>query len=595
MRLLREIHRRSLWQVLSVYLVAGWLAFEVVQGLTEGLGLPEWFPPFAVVLLIIGLPVVLATAIMQEGPPGSGAEGAATSPTPIPGRARSAGSLFTWRNAILGGVGAFALWGVIAAGWMVLGPVPDESATDGGAPAAVEPSIAVLPFVDLSPEGDQRFFVEGLSEEIINALAQIPGLRVAARTSTFLLAEEGAAIADVASTLAVANVLEGSVRKDGNRIRVTAQLIEAESGFHLWSNTYDRELSGVFAIQDEISRAIVDRLRISLAGGSTRTLVPRATGEPEAHSAYLTGRYFWNRRTLDNLWAAIAEFERAIRLDPEYAQAHAGRADAYVNLDIYGPVDDWKDAREQALVSARRAVELAPDLGMARTSLAYTLFRMGRWKEAETEFATAIELNPGYATGQQWYCVFLRGSGRAAEAVDVCRRAVEADPVSKVIVVDLGQALAYAGRAEEAVEVMRRVVALDRSWDRGWRDLSLVLLETGDYEEAREAHLEWARLGGADSLAARTFIDAAIRFRETGEAQPFTPPSGYPTASWYDGIWYAHTGQAERFLGVLERLVTEGDHWSVATLHVKAETGPLRGLVDERRYRAVLDRAGVSW
>ncbi len=231
-QLIHEIHRRSLWQVLGIYLVASWAVLQVVDTLGGALRLPEWLEPMALVLLIIGLPIVLATAFIQEGGPGRDAEGEEVVGPPVDAPSGGASSLFTWRNAILGGVGAFALLGFVGTGWILFG--------GGLRPTSIEQSIAVLPFEDLSPEADQQYFVEGLSEEIINALTQIRDLKVAASTSAFAFQDSDLDIRTIADSLGVANVLEGSVRKAGDRIRIDAQLIEAESGFHLWSSQFNR-------------------------------------------------------------------------------------------------------------------------------------------------------------------------------------------------------------------------------------------------------------------------------------------------------------------------------------------------------------------
>ena len=303
-QLIREIHRRSLWQVLGIYLVASWAVLQVVDTLGGALRLPEWIEPMALVLLIIGLPIVLATAFVQEGGPGRDAGDVEVAGPDSPPSGTS--GLFTWRNAIGGGVLAFALLGFVGTGWILFG--------GGLRPTSIEQSIAVLPD-DLSPEGDQQYFVEGLSEEIINALSRIGDLKVSARTSAFAFQDTDSDIRTIADSLGVATVLEGSVRKEGDQIRVTAQLIEAESGFHLWSETYNRQLTGIFEIQEEIARSITDQLQVTLSGEQQTQLVAEGTESAEAHEAYLRGRYFRSRRTEEGIKAAITEYERAIELD----------------------------------------------------------------------------------------------------------------------------------------------------------------------------------------------------------------------------------------------------------------------------------------
>ena len=304
----------------------------------------------------------------------------------------------------------------------------------------------------------------------MNALAQIPELKVSARTSTFLLAEQGTDIATVASTLGVANVLEGSVRKFGDQVRITAQLIEVETEFHLWSETFDRELTDIFAIQDEIARVITDQLQVTLSGDQQLQLVAQGTENPDAHEAYLRGRYLWNQRTSQSMRNALAEFERAVELDPEYAEAYSGLADSYALVDLY---------------------RQGPDLGMAHASLGWLLRFTGEWENAEREFERAIELNPSYATAHQLYATYLGITGRRNEAVIHAQRSFELDPVSRRISANLARALSQAGRTEEAIEQYRETTELAPEWPNGWSALSWELLESGGYEEGLDA---WATL-----------------------------------------------------------------------------------------------------
>ena len=507
-RFIREIHRRSLWQVLGIYAVASWAVLQVVDTLGGALNLPDWFPSFALALLVVGLPIVLATAFVQEGGPGRDGEDVEVAGHPADSPAAGASGLFTWRKTFGGGVLAFALLGFVGTGWVLFG--------GGLRPTSIEQSIAVLPFDDLSPEGDQPYFVEGLSEEIINALAQIADLKVAARTSTFILAEEGSDIATVASTLGVANVLEGSVRKSGDQVRITAQLIEAESGFHLWSDTFNGELTDIFAIQGEIAMAIADQLQVSLGADDEATLVTEATENTEAHQAYLRGRYLWNQRTEASLRNAITEFQRAIDEDPSYAEAYSGLADSYLLVDIYTaePEDeDFPTHLRQGLLAATNAVRLAPDLGMAHTSLGHGLWNVGEWNRAEEEFKRAIQLNPGYATAHQWYGLYLYSTGRADEAVAHGRTSRRLDPVSRVAAVELEGTLRVAGRIEEAIEQAREATQLAPGWPDGWFSLAFDLVRNGEYEPALNAWVQAERLSLVEDIeAARTAFQAVIRY-----------------------------------------------------------------------------------
>ena len=404
---IREIHRRGLWQVLGIYLLGSWFVYQVVQSLTEGLGLPDWFPAFAVVFLLLGFPVVLATAFVQEGGPGHHAEDApreapaegepAVQPT-VPSR------LLTWRNALLGGLSALALVGAAALGSIFFGGGTSSGAE---APTSIEQSVAVIPFVNMSGDPDNEYFSDGITEELLNALAQLPGLRVPGRTSSFAFKGQNITIRQIADTLDVAHVLEGSVRRDEDRVLITAQLVEAETDTHLWSDTFERELEDIFAIQREIATAIVDQLQIALSGDQEARLVAEGTESPEAHEAYLRGRYLWNQRTAQSLGASIEQFQQAIGLDSDYGEAYAALAESSLLLEFYTPEGTLRAVYDQALAAARRAVDLAPGLGMAHTSLGMVLLRSGEWESAEQEHERAIEPSPGYATGHQRYAAFL--------------------------------------------------------------------------------------------------------------------------------------------------------------------------------------------
>ena len=308
-----------------------------------------------------------------------------------------------------------------------------------------------------------------------------------------------------------------------------------------------------------------------------------ATENPEAHEAYLRGRYFWNQRTGEGIRSAITEFQRAIDLDPGYPEAHSGLADSYAVLDIYASVPDVRIVMEQAREAAQRAVALAPDLGMAHTSLAWAFTRLGEWENSESEFERAIGLSPGYATAHQWYGDLLRFTGRADEAVLVARRASEADPVSQIVNLDFGWALHIAGRAGEAVEQMRRTIELDPSWPRGWRDLSWILVEAGAYDEALDALLN----SGADSARARERVEAVARYVETGEAQSLSFSPSLP--------WVAATGQRERALERVDRYVQERNYFQFAYSHRRGITGTSDLLGDDPRYQALLEEAGITW
>lgn len=342
--LLHQFRQRKLVQWSMAYLAGAWLVLEAVDLLSAHFGWPVLV--FRTVLAVLGVGFVGAIVIAWYH--GEQGQQRVTGPELI----MIAGIL-----ALAGGV--LALVGLRSE---LETTEPRSGISNGPTTLAVpeEGSIAVLPFVNISPDPEQDFFSDGLTEEMLNMLARVPGLRVAARTSSFHFKAENVSMDSIARLLRVAHLLEGSVRKAGDRIRVTAQLIEAESGYHLWSDVYDRDLGDVFAVQEEIARSVLEALRANMPGLVDELPVTHRTPSIEAYNEYLLGRYHWNRRGRANVELAIGYFERAIALDSDYASAYAGLADAYSILGYY----QYMPAREafgRAARAVRRALDLDPD------------------------------------------------------------------------------------------------------------------------------------------------------------------------------------------------------------------------------------------
>ncbi|HXI02226.1 MAG TPA: protein kinase [Candidatus Saccharimonadales bacterium] len=300
-------------------------------------------------------------------------------------------------------------------------------------PVSPDKTIAVLPFVNMSADPDNEFFSDGISEEIISALAQIPDLHVTARTSSFAFKGKNLDLRQVGEELNVQTVLEGSVRRAGKRIRITAQLINVADGYQLWSERYDREMEDVFEIQDEIARTIADRLKVTLKGDARAPLVKAGTDNVEAYELYLRGRQYWHLRSPSTLRVAIRCFERTIELDPGYALAYAGLADCYGILRVYGWISA-EESRPQAHAAASRAMSLAPELWETNFSQAFYIFYFERaWRDAEPQFQKAIDISPRSPLAQVYYGLFLATARRADEAIARLRRAQELDPLSPFI------------------------------------------------------------------------------------------------------------------------------------------------------------------
>ncbi|HKI95128.1 MAG TPA: protein kinase [Gemmatimonadales bacterium] len=340
-------------------------------------------------------------------------------------------------------------------------------------------SIAVLPFTDVSPNHAEAYLGDGIAETLINALTNVPGLEVAGRTSTFSLRGADQDVRAIGRRLGVATVLEGSVQRAGDSLRVTAQLIKTADGINVWSRSFDRSARDIFAVQDEVARAVVTALRGNVLGAADTALAAQGTDSPAAYDAYLLGRYYWNKRTADGMVKAAAYFEQAIADDSTYARAWSGLADSYVlfippEYDVAGiNADSILDLAEHA---ARRAVQLAPDLGETYASLGEVLEYRNKWPEARQAFERAVRLGPNYPTAHQWYSYDLMLWNRWDEAIQEMERAKELDPLSMVIVVSLAAAYDGAERWGDAAKMYDQAAALAPNHQlvvsfRFWHDL----------------------------------------------------------------------------------------------------------------------------
>jgi serine/threonine protein kinase/Flp pilus assembly protein TadD len=351
-------------------------------------------------------------------------------------------------------------------------------------PSKRSPSIAVLPFVDISAESDQEYFCDGMAEELINALAQIKDLRVIARTSAFSYKGKDINVREIGRELDVATVLEGSVRKAGNRLRITAQLVDTTGGHHLWSERYDRNTGDVFAIQDEITLAIVDKLQPALLGEEKVKLAKGENIDIDAYKLYMMGRFFLSKQTEDGFKTAIDYFKLAIKQDPNYAPAFAGLADCH-NLLGYYIYQQPKDAFPKAKEAALEALRLDSKLAEAHTSLGWILLCYEwDWERAENEFKQAIELNPNYATAHHWYSVYLFASGRFEESLNRAKRAPELDPLSKMTNINVGWSYFFMRRYDSAIEAFQKALLIEEGfWYTHWA-LSLAYFQKEMYEKS---------------------------------------------------------------------------------------------------------------
>jgi len=446
-------------------------------------------------------------------------------------------------------------------------------------------SLVVLPFLNLSGDATEEYFSDGLTEEITNALARLEGLHVVARTSAFYFKGKSSDVRQIGQTLKVGTVLEGSVRRSGSKLRVVAQLVNAADGYHLWSDTYEREMKDVFAIQDEIAQSIARALKVRLSPGQRRT------PHPQAYEAYLKGRYFWNKRTEEGMQKASEYFQQAIHIDPNYAAAYAGLADSYQNVNVAAaPLDRLVKAK----AAATKALELDDTLAEAHTSLARLKLHVDwDWPGAEREFKRALELNPNYATAHQWYSIYFSSLERHEEARFEAQRARQLDPLSLAANQSVGFASYAAGRYDQALEEFRKALELDPSFLLTQRFLGYTYVRKRMYPEAIAEFQRARELGdnymcifglGLAEAASGNRSKALQRISELHELSQRTYVSPLPIA-----VIYAALGEKDQAFEWLEKAYQERSAFMVL---IKVH-GFFDNLRSDPRYKDFLRHVGL--
>jgi TolB-like protein len=443
-----ELKRRNVYKVAVAYAVVAWLVIQAASIFLPAFNAPQWAMQIVILILVVGFSIALvfswAFEITPEGIKRESEVAANESIT------RKTGRKIVAMTTVLA---------VIAAGLFVIRLVGTDrravhsadNTEDGRRSAASLPvpnkSMAVLPFDNLSGDPQNAYFSEGVQDEILTRLAKIAELKVISRTSTLRFKSAPNDLRQIARQLGVANILEGSVQKASDQVRVNVQLINALTDAHLWADTYDRKLTDIFAVETEIAKTVADVLQAKLTGSEQHVIGARPTANTEAHQLYLKGRFFWNKRTGNDLKKSIEYFQQAIAADPNYALAYAGVADGYVLLPGYSGGNP-RDCYPKAIAAAKKALEVDDTLAEARTSLALAIWYYDfDFSQANREFQRAIELNPNYAIAHQQYGNnTLSAIGGFNDAIAEGKRAVELDPLSLVINADLGVDYYYARR-----------------------------------------------------------------------------------------------------------------------------------------------------
>jgi TolB-like protein/tetratricopeptide (TPR) repeat protein len=587
-----ELKRRNVVKVAIAYCAAGWVVVQGAALLFPLFGAPAWILKVVTTLVFLGLPPALVFAWAFELTP-QGIKRTEDVPSGVATPRRHARLLNLLIIGVLTvAVGLFALDRFV---WNDAAPVSASREADQPAGAPTRPaagahnSIAVLPFVNLSNDPDQEYFSDGIAEDLMGALARFKALN-AARTSAFSFKGKQADLHEVGRALNVATVLEGSVRRSGDRLRITVQLNDVATGYQLWSETYERELTDIFAIQDDITSRIVGALQVHLDEEPSRAAAAPVDGE--VYQSVLRGRFFWNQRTPEGFGRAAELLQEATRRAPEYAPAYSALADVYLSQYDYGLMS-WEESTVKARAAATKALELDETSAAAQTSLAHILLHEWQWQAAEQHFLRALELDPNYTLALHWYALCLTALGRAEEAVEVMQRARQLDPLSVRINADLGMALLAAGKHDEAVAQEGRALELAPEaavprWIRG-----MALEQLGRFDAAeRDMKAALDAMSGYEAVKGSLGHLYAISGRQA-EARTLlgelTSQAEATDVTFFAALICAGLNDNDGALTWLERAV-EKRSGSVRYLKIDPR---LAGLHEEPRYQRLMERVGL--
>ncbi|MCG8468780.1 MAG: hypothetical protein MJB57_11330 [Gemmatimonadetes bacterium] len=523
--LIHEIHRRSLWQVIGIYLGASWVVLQVVDTMAGALGLPDWASSLALFLLVVGFPIVLATAFVQEGlstksletPPQSLADVGEVAPAPAPAPSGSQ-KLFTWRNAIGGGVVALAAWGLVALGWVFLG---------GAGPAAVAPvtaqahpsralipqgeerdkSIAVLPFTNMSPDPENAFFADGVHESLLTQLSKIRDFRVLSRASMLRYRDTDKSMAEIADEVGAGAILQGSVQRAGGRIRISTQLIDPRTEKNLWASQYDGRVDEIFDFQSDVALSVASQLETTLNPNEVAAVRRPATESVTALDFYLEGRQAYDRFREEDNEEAIRLFREAIAQDSGFALAWAGLGDGYLQrVQFYGYGFEWVDSAE---VAGRRAIEIDSTLADGYKTIGFAVSMEGRNGESAEWYERAFELNPNQAAAANNLGVanILTG-GDWAEALRWWKRSFRIDPSGTFTRGNVISGYSALGELEIAQRWVDEAMALEPDSPQLRRHALMHDVRRGNAAAGLETYLGFLEDSGRDN--ARVAVVAAI-------------------------------------------------------------------------------------
>jgi TolB-like protein/Tfp pilus assembly protein PilF len=574
-----ELKRRNVYKVAVAYAIVGWLLIQIATQVFPFLEIPNWIVRLVIALVAIGFPVALIIAWAFElTPEGIKRTDEADREGERPSRSRA------WIYVAV--IGA-----AVSIGLFFIGRY---SADKSGAAASTElpaKSIAVLPFDNLSRDPDNAFFTEGVQDEILTRLAKVADLKVISRTSTQRFKSAPDNLPQIAKQLGVMHILEGSVQKANDQVRVNVQLINALTDAHLWAEIYDRKLTDIFAVESDIAKTIADTLQAKLTGSEMRAMTSAPTEDPVAHELYVKGHHFWGLRG-DNLPRAIEFYNQAIARDPNYALAYAGLGETYILLPYYTGADP-KGVRPKARAAALKALELNPNLAEAHNAMGKILNSDDiDLQESIREYQRAIELSPNYAGAHHWLGNGpLAGLGRLDEAIAEGKRSIELDPLSAINLVDLACTYMYARRFKEAEAVMKKALEIDPAFAYAHWIYGQLLQVSGDLEGARtQFATARAREKDAQAITMRAQLGAKMGRREEAVQALSTleelAKHQYVEA-YYRALLYLSLGQKDQALAALEQSYAERDGDDIGVIKVDPMLDSLHG---DPRFEALVQK-----
>jgi TolB-like protein/Tfp pilus assembly protein PilF len=579
-----ELKRRNVYKVAVAYAVAGWALAQGIAQVFPVFDIPNWVVRLIVLFIIIGLPIALALAWMFELTP-QGIKRTETADA-MPGMARQ--KKHTWIYVIV--IGGLLSIGLFFLGRYTASPAGAREGGRLGEPSLPQKSIAVLPFDNLSRDPDNAYFAEGVQDEILTRLAKVADLKVISRTSTQHFKSAPENLPEIAKQLGVTNILEGSVQKAADQVRVNVQLINAMTDAHVWADTYDRKLTDIFAVESEIAKAIAETLQAKLSGAEKSSIAKAPTANPEAYELYLKGRFFWNKRTGADLHKAIDYFNQAIAKDPNYALAYVGLADSYLLLSSYAAVSPG-ESLPPARSALKKALELDDSLAEAHASFGLLATLELDLHRALNELKRAVELKPNYATAHHWLALAHLTLAQFDQAISEAKRAIELDPLSLVINADTSWIYFSARRYDEAEAQVRKTLEIGPQFFLAHYYLGEVLQFKGRLSEAIAEFQKAFELNN-DPYSLAMLGQAYARNGQKDEAQKILDRLNEEAKSHYVAPYalalvQTALGDKDRAIEELERAYAQGETNYLFAIKVDPMLDDLRG---DPRFEALVQK-----